>query len=768
MAAHGGRVMRVLLVVHGFPPDAAGGTEIYAAGLAHALARRGHAVTVLTRDAHAGEPEYRIRRDGVGGVAVVRVNHTFRDAASFADTYRNAEIDAIAGALLDEDRPDVVHVHHLTCLSTGIVGECEARGIPVVLTLNDYWLLCHRGQLLDLDLARCPGPEPDRCATCAGLSASGDRAVHLAARGLRAVERRAPKALADVQRRLVAAMSRGIVPASAAAEAARRMEHTRDVWEGAARILAPSRTLLEQFVRFGIERPRMVLQQQGVDAGHVVPSTARASDRLRVGFIGSLMASKAPHILLEAAAGLPVDRVALVIAGDIAPYHGDHGYADVVRPLLERPGIEWLGRVAHDRIPSVLAGLDVLVVPSVWIENAPFVIKEAFAAGVPVVASNLGGMAELVEDGRSGLLFTAGDSADLRRALKRLLDEPALLPALRAGLPQVKTMDEDAAWTESVYTGVLAERSAPRSAASRPSIAAVILNYNTPDDTLLALRSLQASRRPPDLLIVVDNGPDESCARALAPCMGGIRFIRSPRNVGFSAGCNIGIRAALESGAGMVLLVNSDAVLAPDTLERLELALGGEPRAGLAAPLIVSRAEPGIVASAGIAYNPETGRMRHESFGSRTEESCEGPARPAGIVSGCVMLVRRSVFDAIGLFDERYFYSFEDLEFCLRARRAGFSSLLVPSALAYHEGHQSIGASSDSRLYYAARNHLLLAQSVLPMSGPRQFVRAGGIVLLNLAYALRAPGMRSVAAVRAVMRGTRDHLRGCYGRDPVS
>ena len=143
------------------------------------------------------------------------------------------------------------------------------------------------------------------------------------------------------------------------------------------------------------------------------------------------------------------------------------------------------------------------------------------------------------------------------------------------------------------------------------------------------------------------------------------------------------------------------------------------PDAGLAAPLVVSRAEPGIVGSAGIAYSTASGRMRHEGFGGRSGDLCEGPARETDAVSGCVMLIRRSAFDRIGLFDERYFYSFEDIEFCLRARGAGFASLLVPSALAYHEGHRSIGAASASRLYYAARNHLLLAQSALPLKGPR-------------------------------------------------
>jgi len=758
--------MRVLFVVHGFPPESTGGTEIYASELAQALWRRGHELIVLTREARTDLPEYRVHRDRAGEIQVIRVNNTFRHAASFEQTYRNTTIDAIAGALLDEEKPDVVHVHHLTCLSTGIVGECVSRAVPVVLTLNDYWLFCHRGQLLDLDLERCPGPEPNRCATCAGLAASSQPAVHLAARSLRVLQQHAPQALADAQRRLVSHFSRRLVPASAAAETARRLEHVQTVCDAATRILAPSNTLLEQFVRFGIARSRMQVQQQGIDVRPFAGVTHQASAKLRIGFVGSLMASKAPHVLLEAAAGLPRERVSLTIAGGLAPYHGDDSYASRVRPLLTSGDVEWLGGVPHDKVPSILASLDVLVVPSVWIENAPFVIKEAFAAGLPVVASNLGGMAEMVSDGRDGLLFTAGDSADLRRVLGRLLEEPGLLDRLREAVPRVKSIDEDAAWTAALYEEVRQERPASTAPAPRPSIAAVILNHNTPDDTLLAVRSLQASRRSPDRLIVVDNGEDAACERALEPWMDSIRFIRSPGNVGFSGGCNIGIRAALGAGADLVLLVNSDAVLAPDTLERLEQALASAPTAGIVAPLIVSRAEPGIVGSAGIRFSAKSGRMRHEGFGARTEDLCEGPARTADAVSGCVMLIRRSVFDAAGLFDERYFYSFEDIELCWRARQSGWSSLLVPSALAYHEGHRSIGAASASRLYFAARNHLLLAQSVAPAAGLSSLARATAIFLLNVAYALRVPHVSTIAALRAVISGTMDHLRGRYGPRP--
>jgi GT2 family glycosyltransferase len=332
----------------------------------------------------------------------------------------------------------------------------------------------------------------------------------------------------------------------------------------------------------------------------------------------------------------------------------------------------------------------------------------------------------------------------------------------------VMTVDEDAAWTQVIYEEALEAQPRPRAEAARPPVAAVVLNYNTPDDTLLAVRSLQASCRPLDHLIVVDNGPDESCERALAPCRGAVRFIRSPGNVGFSAGCNIGIRAALDAGAEFVLLMNSDAVLAPDALERLERALAAEPAAGIAAPLILSRAEPGTVASAGISYSTASGRMRHQGFGGRTEDFCEGPAWAAEAVSGCVMLIRRAVFEAAGLLDERYFFSFEDIEFCLRVRRAGLSSLLVPSALAYHEGHLSIGPASSSRLYYASRNHLLLAQSALPMRGVRAVTRTAGIVSLNLAYALRVPNVATVPALRAVIAGTADYLRRRFGQAPGS
>jgi glycosyltransferase involved in cell wall biosynthesis len=176
--------------------------------------------------------------------------------------------------------------------------------------------------------------------------------------------------------------------------------------------------------------------------------------------VGSLMASKGPAVLLEAFAGLSEGAATLALYGPLVPYHGDSRYTRRLEPLLRTPGVRWSGEIPHEQVPEALASLDVLVVPSVWIENAPFVVKEAFCAGVPVVASDLGGIAELVEHERSGLLFPPGDAGALRAALVRLVREPELLARLRRGLPDVMTIAQDAARTRELYARLARE---PRS-----------------------------------------------------------------------------------------------------------------------------------------------------------------------------------------------------------------------------------------------------------------------------------------------------------------
>src|SRR4029078_11303243 len=183
-------------------------------------------------------------------------------------------------------------------------------------------------------------------------------------------------------------------------------------------------------------------------------------------------------------------------------------------------------------------------------------------------------------------------------------------------------------------------------------------------------------------------------------------------NLGFSGGCNLGIRAALQTGARFVLLMNSDAILAPHALDRVLAAMGAPPSLGIVAPVLLSREEPDHVASAGIFFSERTGRMRHRAAGRRFASLGSDPLQVIDAVSGCVMLVRREVFDAVGLLDEAYFFSFEDIDFCLRARSAGFRACCVHDSRAYNKGGRTIGRRSSRRVYFGTRNHLRLAGRV--------------------------------------------------------
>ena len=218
------------------------------------------------------------------------------------------------------------------------------------------------------------------------------------------------------------------------AASARRLEYMRRMSAAVTQFLAPSNTLRERFLEFGIPPDRIAHAPQGIDQTGFAALQRTPADDVRFAFMGSLLVSKAPHLLLEAFGGLPRGRATLEIFGSFASYHGDDRYRSQVEPLLTQPDVHVHGPIPHDAVPAALASVDVLVVPSVWLENAPFVIREAFAAGVPVVASNIGGMAEMVADGRTGLLFQVGDAADLRRTMRRVIEEAGLLDRLRAGI----------------------------------------------------------------------------------------------------------------------------------------------------------------------------------------------------------------------------------------------------------------------------------------------------------------------------------------------
>jgi len=762
--------MRILLIAHGYPPAAAGGTEVYTRELARALATPGtppgDEVIVLTRDADPCRPEYSVSRRADGPVRVVGINNTFQACVSFEDSYANPALLQIAMREMAAVAPDVVHVQHLTCLSTGLPAGAAALGVPVVMTLNDYWMVCHRGQLFDLNRESCDGPFDGGCSTCLPPGALAPPAVVRAGRVARAS---AIPGLSLVTHHATSVFELFTPAASTKKATLQRLRHMQAAAAHVDLFLAPSATLEERFIRFGLPRHKLRRCGQGINLARFADQRRPPAGVLRIGYAGGIIPSKAPHLLLDAASGLDPSRISVDVIGQASPFHGDDDYAREVSSLLTRPFVRRIGSVPPDRMPGALASVDVLVVPSVWIENAPFIIHEAFAAQVPVVAANLGGMAEMVRDGIDGLLFEPGDAGALRAALARILDEPELLARLRHGIRPPLSIEEDGAALREIYRSLArSSHTKPHrvdAAPSRPRVGAVVLNHRTPEQAWLAVRSLQTSAALPDPILVVDNGSGDGSVEWLRAGLKDVRVVVTGSNLGFSGGCNAGLRALADGRVEFALLVNSDVVLRPDAIAVLLQAALDHPEAGVLAPVLLSREEPDQIASAGISFHPASGRMRHRAAGRPL--SLLQPSTPHDVdaVSGAVMLVRTEVLQRVGLLDEKFFFSFEDIDYCLRVRQAGFRILCVPDAIAYHEGGRSIGRRSSRRVYFATRNHLCLANRAGLSATFTSIARAGLIVGLNAAYVVRSRDVPLVGGLAAVARGTWHHARGRYGSD---
>lgn len=766
--------MRVLLVIHGYPPAAQGGSEVYAAAHAKALTRdHGDEVFVLTRSNNPDRPEYEVHESDDDGVRVVRINNTFRDTTSVTDSYVHPRIATIAEPIITAFRPDIAHIHHLTCLTTLIPEMLAASNVPALMTLHDYWLLCHRGQLFDTSSRRCAnaGRPCARCIPGAAATGARGRALPLLRRAVRLLPTAARAGLehtwaaatstphdktGDARQRREASFS--------TEQSALRLEHMRGVAKHITHFFAPSEYIRQVFIESGlVTEDRITLSPYGVDiessaSGARVVAAGGAVSRLdrplQVGFVGSLMVSKAPHVLVEAAEKLPPGLADVHLFGDVVPYHGDDSYRRRVEGFTALAHVHRHPQQPNAAMREMYRGLDVLVVPSVWAENSPLVIHEAFAAGIPVVASDIGGIPELVRHEQNGLLFPPGDAEALASSLMRLVREPRLLPALKAGIPGVRPLGEDVAAMRRFSR----EQANSAKAASSCCVHAVVVNFHTPDATLLAVRSLLASRHPLARIVVVDNSTDRACESKLSGLQGLVDYVSAGTNRGFAGGVNIGIARALAAGATHVLLVNSDAIVPPDALLGL-LRPFVQPSVGIVSPTVLSMSAPDRIQSMGASYNLRTGRMRIRLYGARASARFS-QAGEVDAASGCVMLVSRAVIDTVGMLDEEYFFGFEEIEFSLRAKQRGFR-VVVTSEVAFHEGGRSLPSASTG-LYYAARNHLRMASRVQTPS----MARALAVVALNVASAMRSRPASIPARLLAVTRGTLDHCRGRYGAAP--
>jgi len=441
--------LKILFTTHQFFPESRAGVEIVTLGLAHELKAHGHEPFVLAAkrtvphsDLLPGETE----NYEFDGVPVRRIGRPEEGLSRpYALNYHNEEAAGQTEEYVREVDPDVVHVMHLQGLSASILPVFEKFGLPVVFTAADFWTLCPVVDLMRHDGVMCEGPELSHCVRCIASRSTDprlQRAAHLVPGGL-------VRAAGMVSRQPLSRLSFPLRQVEAVGE---RPAYIRDMMQRVDRILAYTGLTRDLLIANGIGRGKIQVSPYGIDTAHVsgARSERRPSPTLRFGFVGTLAPHKGPDILVRAFRMLPPGTDAT-----LAIHGSEKGYEPYAKGLRSLAGddarISFRGPFQREELGDVLADLDVLVVPSRWYENAPGVIFEAFAAGMPVVATDLGGMSEFVTPGKNGLLFGLDAPEDLALRLRTLSRERGLLDRLRAGIEPVKTVGEYAGELIELY-----------------------------------------------------------------------------------------------------------------------------------------------------------------------------------------------------------------------------------------------------------------------------------------------------------------------------
>jgi glycosyltransferase involved in cell wall biosynthesis len=411
------RALSIGFLGQGWFPDA-GGVESHTRDLARELLARGHGVRALVLD--YGEREaFSSRVETVEGVLVERVAYRHHDQRALADLVEHPRLARHAVDWARAASLDLVHVHHLTGFGSGVLLALREAGVPFVMTLHDYWSLCPRGQMVQPDGTVDDTIEPERCGACLARTWP-----HLlpSARG----ERRGP----------------GGSTVAGDAEAARaRTDFALRGLAAPARLFTPSQAAKRVYVRAGVPAERIEVVPNGIETAALAAEVVRlratpgarathapATGETRLGVLGSVLPSKGALELARVFLGADVPGLTLEIHGDLPSYHGDRRYVEELLALAARePRIRVHGPYRHDRLAEVLAGLDGVAAPSRWCEVFGLTVREARAAGLPVLVSSAGDLAAVAAGGRAGIVVDPDDRAGWASALRAFVD-----PANRA------------------------------------------------------------------------------------------------------------------------------------------------------------------------------------------------------------------------------------------------------------------------------------------------------------------------------------------------
>lgn len=397
--------MKIIEIVHGYPPEYNAGSENYTSTISHELANSGHSVLVFSRYENPVVADYEIQY--ISDTDNNKVRRVLINNARNKDRFLDSKIDEVLKKVIGDFKPDIAHIQHLNHLSLGIVPIIKSFKIPIVYTLHDFWLMCPRGQFLQSNSDSepwklCDGQEDSKCAKIC----------------FRRYQTGSPESSIDQ-----------IYWTNWVHQ---RMDVVRKIVDSVDLFISPSKTVMDSFrTYFPFAANKVIYLDYGFKRDTLTGRDRSREGNIVFGYIGTHIPAKGVDYLIKAFGKLDGNAVLRIWGRERSEFTTP--LRSISEDVVKEKGniIQWMGEFDSKRmVEEVFNRVDCLVVPSIWLENSPLVIHEAQQAGVPVITANTGGMAEYVRDGYNGLLFNFRDIDSLRSTMQSVLDRPEILHSL--------------------------------------------------------------------------------------------------------------------------------------------------------------------------------------------------------------------------------------------------------------------------------------------------------------------------------------------------
>lgn len=451
--------MKIALYVHCFFPTHYHGTETYTLALAKSLRAMGHEPVVVSgifqsekkADALVTYYEYQ-------GIRVCCIDKNYIPHSSFGETYYQPKMRQVHKDILQELRPDIIHVTHLRNHTAALLEAAQDLAIPTMATFTDFFGFCDNNKLEAADGSLCSGPNPQRTNCFACCVKIGIRRAYPAL-SEQTLNKIAPlmqwgstlfnwvHKLPLLRHSWLSALLRDVKA---------RPKLLSDRYAFYRAIIAPTRFLQSAYERNGLTTAPIYKIHFGVDLDRRPKQVPSPSVPIRFGFIGQIAPHKGTALLVEAFCRLPPSNCELHIYGAEGQFPA---YTQAMKEHSADFPVFFRGTFPSEQMRQVLDEMDFLVIPSTWYENSPLVLLDALASHTPVIVSDVEGLTEFLEQSRNGYVFARGSIDDLERVMRQILATPESSRQLSLTTNYLKTTLSMTEEVVEIYNSILMKES---------------------------------------------------------------------------------------------------------------------------------------------------------------------------------------------------------------------------------------------------------------------------------------------------------------------